>query len=158
MKEQTMMNQSTLVGSNRFRNQTTFVPRPSRTDPKWRYANEGELLRAMDEWDQAEASRQWVDAQVATLAANAKKRADEEARATKAREDSVVETVFRERYLSAGGDPVAFERDLPELRREHAKRVALGLDQPINSLDTLKRELKALRGHRLAAPDSGLQP
>ncbi len=144
-----------LQTNNPFRNKTTFVPRPARNDPKWRYAAEGELLLAMDEWDTAEASRQWVDGQVATLAADGKRRADEAERAAKMREDAVVETVFRERYLSAGGDEVMFERDLPELRREHAKRVALGLDKPINSMAVLKEQLRAIRAGRNlgAAPE-----
>ncbi len=142
-----------LKNDNPFRNKTTFVPRPARNDLKWRYAGEGELLLAMDEWDQAEASRQWVDAQVAQLAADGKRRSDAEAKAEKERSDAVVATVFRDRYLSAGGDPIAFEKDLPELKREHAKRCALGLDQPINSLDVLKRELRAARaGRNLGAP------
>jgi hypothetical protein len=85
------------------------------------------------------------------MAANA----EAEAKAAKAREDEVIETVFRGRYLSAGGDPSAFERDLPELKREHAKRVALGLDQPLNSLAVLKEQLRAARAGRNigSAPD-----
>ncbi len=138
-----------------YRNQTHFVPRPSRQDPKWRYSAEPDLLFHQDAWDTAEESRKWVDTQVAQLTADGKRRADEAEKAKKAREDEVVATVFKDRYLAAGGDPIAFDKDLPELRREHARRVALGLDQPINSMAVLKEQLRVIRAGRNlgAAPD-----
>jgi hypothetical protein len=144
-----------LKNDNPYLRQTEWKARPSRTDPAWRYRPEGELLAAVDQWDLAEHHRREVDTNVAQLAVDGKKRADAEAKAAKTREDAIVETVFRDRYLSAGGNPTDFERDLPELRREHAKRVALGLDQPINSMAVLKEQLRAARAGRNlgAAPE-----
>jgi hypothetical protein len=138
---------------NPYRNRTTFTERPARNNSAWRYVDEGELVRNQDLWDEAETTRRWIESEQKIIDARMTANAEAEVTAAKAREDAVVNEQFRRRYLSGGGDPIAFERDLPELRREHARRCALGLAEPVNGLDVLKRELKALRGHRLAAPD-----
>lgn len=136
----------------------THEPRPDRRIKEWRYVDEGSLIRAQDEWDAAEQARQhWeregarVDADIAARAAAAEK-------AAKEREDATINNVLRDRYLSAGGDAATFDKDLPELRREHAKRVALGLDQPLNSIAILKEQMKATRRNVGAVPDPQVQP
>jgi len=119
----------------------------------------GALILAQDQWDTAEAARQhWaregerVDRDIA-----ARQAAEEKAR--KERDDAVINDEFRRRYLSAGGDPSAFEKDLPDIRREHAKRVALGLDQPLNSMAVLREQLRTARVRMNfgAAPDPATQ-
>jgi len=138
---------------NRFEGMTAHEPRPNRQLKQWRYIDEGQLVRAQDDWDASEQARQHWAAEGNRIDREIAERHAAEEKAQKDRDDAVIETVFRDRYLAAGGDLATFEQDLPDLKREHAKRVALGLDEPVNSMAVLKRELKALRGTIGAAPE-----
>ncbi len=140
---------------NPYRNQTAFTARPARTDPAWRYRSEPELLRAQDQWDEAETTRRWIESEQKVIDQRIAANEAAAAKAEREREDKVINTELERRYLSAGGDVAEFEQDLPGLRRSHAKRVALGLDQPLNSLELLKDQLRAARaGRNLGAPDA----
>jgi hypothetical protein len=145
---------------NRFEGMTTHEPRPSRQATEWRYLDEGSLVLAQDQWDTAEQVRQHWQREGERVDRDIAARAAAQAKAEKERSDAVINNVFRDRYLAAGGDLATFEKDLPELRREHAKRVALGLDQPTNSLDVLKEQLRTARARMNfgAAPDPATQP
>jgi len=134
---------------------TAHEPRPSRHIARYRYIGEGELTRMCDEWDESELSRQYWAREGARVDADIAARKDAAEKARRDQEDATVNGVFRDRYLAAGGDLAAFEKDLPELRREHARRVALGIDRPLNSVAVLREQLRQARaGMNLgAAPD-----
>jgi hypothetical protein len=137
---------------NQFEGATLHEPRPSRHIARYRYLGEGELTRLCDEWDESERARQhWaregerVDADIAARQAAAEQ-------AGKERDDAITNDQFRRRYLAGGGDPSAFERNLPGLREEHARRCALGLAEPLNSVSVLKEQLRQARlGRNLGA-------
>ncbi len=143
-----------LRNDNPYLRQTEWKARPSRQDPAWRYRPEHELLLAVDQWDLAEAHRRQVDTNVAALAADAKKRADEAEKAQRAREDAVIDDELRRRYIAGGGTESGFIVDRPKLRNDFARKVALGEAEPLTpTIEKIKEELRQLRGHRLAMPD-----
>jgi len=140
---------------NRFDGTTHYEPRPSRQMKQYRYVDSGALILAQDQWDTAEQVRQHWAAEGERVDRDIAQRKAAEERAKRDRDNDVVNITLRSRYVSAGGDPATFEQDLPRLRREHAERCALGLDQPLNSTTALKEQLRAARAGRNlgAAPD-----
>ncbi len=143
-----------LRNDNPYLRQTEWKARPSRQDPAWRLRPEHELLEAVDQWDLAEAHRRQVEANVAALNADARRRAAEEARVKQEREDTVIDDELRRRYLAGGGSEASFIVERQQLRRDFARKVALGEAEPLTpSIDQIKAELRQLRGHRLAMPD-----
>jgi len=143
---------------NQFEGTTSYEPRPSRHIARYRYLGEGELTQLCDEWDESEFSRQYWAREGERIDADIEARKDAAEKAQKEREDAVINDQFRRRYLAAGGDPAAFEKVLPELRGEHARRCALGLSEPVNSTTVLKEQLRASRAGRLGSPDAPLTP
>ncbi len=139
---------------NQFEGRTEHDARPSRHLAQYRYLDEGELTRLCDEWDESEALRRhWAVEGARVERAMAERKAAEE-KAKQEREDAVIDDELRRRYLSGGGSESGFISERTQLRREFARKVALGEAQPImGGIDQLKQELRQLRGHRLAVPD-----
>jgi hypothetical protein len=140
---------------NRFEGRTEHDPRPSRQLAQYRYLDEGELTRLCDEWDESEnLRRHWaVEGARVERAMNERKAAEEKAK--REREDALLDDELKRRYLSGGGTEAGFIVNRQKIRSEFAMQVAIGAAQPVmGSVDQLKAELKALRGHRLAMPDS----
>jgi len=140
---------------NQFDGQTGHSPRPSRQHKEWRYLDEGALVLAQDRWDTAERARQHLEVEGRRIDRDIAERAAADEQAKRDRDNDVVNITLRSRYVTAGGDVATFERDLPELRREFAKMAALGLAEPVDSMATLKAQLRAARaGRNLFSPDA----
>ncbi len=141
---------------NRFEGTTSHEPRPSRHIARYRYLGEGELTRLCDEWDESELSRQYWAREGARVDADIAARKAADARAQKEREDELLDGELKRRYLSGGGTESGFVSERGQLRRDFARKVALGEAQPLmSSVEQLKQQLKAARlGRNLsAAPD-----
>ncbi len=146
-------NSPLLRNDNQFLRKTEWMPRPDRRLSEWRYVDEGRLVEAQDQWDQAEHYRRQVDANVAALTAAAKQRADAEEKARQAREDQIIDGELLRRYVSGGGSEHAFITNRAKIRSDFALEVAVGRAKPImGDLEQLKQEMKAMRGNRLAQP------
>ncbi len=137
---------------NQFEGLTSHEPRPDRRLKEYRYADEGSFLLARDQWDAAERAREHLEVEGRRVDKDIAERAAAQAKAETERSDAVVNDELRRRYLSAGGDPARFDKELPELRHDHARRVALGIDRPLNSVAVLKDQLRQARsGMNLAS-------
>ncbi len=68
---------------NPYRNRTTFTSRPARNDPRWRYVDEGELVRNQDLWDEAETTRRWIESEQKVIDQRMAANAEAEERAKK---------------------------------------------------------------------------
>ncbi len=136
-----------------YRNETHFVPRPSRQDPKWRYSTEADLLRHQDAWDVADRHRRDVEAMTREIDARLATKAAEEARVKQERDDRVIDDELRWRWIAGGGSEHAFITNRAKIRSDFALEVAVGRAKPImGDLEQLKQEMKAMRGNRLAQP------
>ncbi len=137
---------------NQFEGRTEHDPRPSRHLAQYRYLDEGQLTRLCDQWDESEALRRHWAVEGARVERAMAERKGAEEKAKSAREDQVVDDELRRRYLAGGGSESSFIVERQQLRRDFARKVALGEASPIApNIERIKAELKALRGNRLAA-------